>query len=190
MKKSEKVKGKEAAALRRQKFKMYGVGIAAGIIVVAAIIGFFMFTPPVAKAGDTVDVYYTGTLDDGTVFDKDVDGTPLEFVIGKHSVIPGFENAVVGMAVNSEKTVWVPVDQAYGPYRSDLVVVVNRSSFAPDQTLIVGEQYGITNPSTGSQTIVKIVNVTSSTVTLDQNPSLAGQNLTYAIKLVKIKTSS
>jgi len=190
MKKSEKVKGKEAAALRRQKFKMYGIGIAAGIVVVAAIIGFFILSAPVAKAGDTVDVYYTGTLDDGTVFDKNVNGTPLEFVIGRHSVIPGFENAVIGMAVNGEKTVRIPVDQAYGPYRSDLVTVVNRSSFAPDQILIAGEQYQITNPSTGLQRLVKIVNVTSSTVTLDQNPSLAGQNLTFAIKLVKIKASA
>ena len=190
MKKSEKVKGKEAAALRRQKFKMYGIGIAAGIIVVAAIIGFFMLNTPVAKSGDTVDVYYTGTLDDGSVFDKDINGTPLEFVIGKHSVMPGLENAVIGMAVNGEKTIRVPVDQAYGPYRSDLVTVVNRSSFAPDQTLIVGEQYQIANPSNGAQSIVKIVNVTSSTVTLDQNSELAGQNLTFAIKLVKIKTSS
>ncbi len=189
MKKSEKVKGKKAVADRRKKFKLYGIGIVAGLLVVAAIIGFFLLSTPVAKMGDTVDVYYTGTLDDGTVFDKDVNGTPLEFVIGRHSVIPGFENAVIGMAVNSEKTVHLLVDEAYGPYRSDLVTVVNRSSFAPDQALIVGEQYEIANPANGAKIQVKIVNVTSSTVTLDQNPPLAGQNLTFAIKLVKIKAT-
>ncbi|WML66867.1 MAG: hypothetical protein METHP_00333 [Methanoregula sp. SKADARSKE-2] len=191
MKRSEKVKGKEAAALRRKKSKMYGIGIAAGIIVVAVIIGFFLLSPSVAKTGDTVDVYYTGTLDNGTVFDKTANGTPLEFVIGKHSVIPGLESAVVGMTVNTEKTVWIPVDQAFGPYRSDLILVLNRSSFEPNQTLNVGERYDITtNPSTGATTKVKIVNVTASTVTLDPNPPLTDQNLTFAIKLVKIKRSS
>jgi len=186
MKKSEKIKGKEAAVLRKKKYMQYGIGLTAGIIVVIAIIGFVMLNPATAKAGDTVSVYYTGTLDDGSVFDSNVNGTPLQFVIGKHSVIPGFEDAVIGMAINSEKTVNIPAEKAYGPYRSDLVIVVNRSEFAPGQDLIVGTQYQITNPVDGSTELVKILNVTSSKVTIDENPSLAGQNLTFSIKLAKI----
>ena len=186
MKKSEKVKGKEAAALRKKKYTQYGIGLAAGIIVVVAVIGFIMLNPATAKTGDTVSVYYTGTLDNGAKFDSNVNGTPLQFVIGKHSVIPGFEDAVIGMALNSEKTVHIPVDKAYGPYRSDLVSVVNRSEFSPGQELIVGQQYQITNPASGAVSLIKILNVTSSTVTIDQNEALAGQNLTFFIKLVRI----
>jgi FKBP-type peptidyl-prolyl cis-trans isomerase 2 len=83
---------------------------------------------------------------------------------------------VIEMAVNTEKTVWIPVDQAFGPYRSYLIEVFNRSSFAPNQTLNIGERYDITiNPSTEATTTVKIVNVTASTVTLDPNPPLTDQ---------------
>ena len=53
-----------------------------------------IFNPFVAKAGDTVNIYYTGTLDDGTIFDSNVNGSPLTFTVGKGMVIPGFESGL------------------------------------------------------------------------------------------------
>jgi len=50
-----------------------------------------------AKLGDTVKVHYTGKLEDGTVFDTSTDSDPLQFTIGDGQIIPGFEQAVVGM---------------------------------------------------------------------------------------------
>jgi peptidylprolyl isomerase len=94
IKKSGKIKGKEVVAARKKKQVQYGIIAAAGIILVA-LLGFAMFNPFVAKAGDTVNVFYTGTLDDGTVFDTNVNATPLAFTVGKGMVVPGFEEAVV-----------------------------------------------------------------------------------------------
>ena len=49
----------------------------------------------VATKGDTVSVYYTGTFENGTVFDSNMDGTtPIQFTLGNSSVIQGFEEAV------------------------------------------------------------------------------------------------
>ena len=48
------------------------------------------------KKGDTVRAHYTGTLDDGTVFDSSRERDPLEFVQGQGMLIPGFESAVEG----------------------------------------------------------------------------------------------
>jgi peptidylprolyl isomerase len=52
-----------------------------------------------ATKTDTVKVHYTGTTDDGVVFDSSREREPLEFTMGQGQLIPGFENAVEGMKV-------------------------------------------------------------------------------------------
>jgi len=51
-----------------------------------------------AANGDTVRVHYTGTLADGTEFDSSAGRDPIELTLGGGMVIPGFENALMGMA--------------------------------------------------------------------------------------------
>ncbi len=183
MKKSEKIKGKEAVAARKNKQVQYGIIAAVGIILVA-VLGFVIFNPFVAKTGDTVDVYYTGTLDNGTIFDTNENATPLTFTLGKGMVIPGFDEAVAGMAVNDVKTVWIPSEKAYGSYNSSLIHTVDRSVFPENVTPVSGQYYAIKKITDGSVSYVKIINVTPSTVTFDENNELAGQNLTFSIRLV------
>ena len=48
-----------------------------------------------AKAGDTVKIHYTGTLDDGTQFDSSADREPLQFQLGSGQVIPGFDLSLI-----------------------------------------------------------------------------------------------
>lgn len=188
MKKSEKIKGKEAVAARKKRHARYGIIAVAGIIVIIiiAVFGFVLFNPFVAKVGDTVSVYYTGKLDDGSVFDTNVNSTPLVFTLGKGMIIPGFQEAVSGMAVNDEKTVRIPSEKAYGSYNSSLVHIVNRSALPVNMTPVVGQFYTIRNTVDGSASVVKIINVTPSTITLDENHELVGRNLTFSIKLVAI----
>ena len=50
-----------------------------------------------AKHGDTVRVHYRGKLQDGSEFDASFDCEPLQFTIGGGRLIPGFEEAVVGI---------------------------------------------------------------------------------------------
>ena len=185
MKKSEKIKGKEAVAARKKKQVQYGIIAAAGIILVA-LFGFAMFNPFVAKTGDTVNVFYTGTLDDGTVFDTNMNATPLAFTVGKGMVIPGFDEAVVGMAANDVKTVRIPSEKAYGSYNNSLIHIMNRSAFPANVTPVAGQYYAIKSLTDGTVSYVKIINVTQSTITLDENHELAGQNLTFSIRLAGI----
>lgn len=138
-----------------------------------------------AKSGDTVQVHYTGRLTDGTVFDSSDGRDPLKFTVGSGQVIPGFDNAIVDMAIGDKKTVDIPVDQAYGPANDDLVMPVPRNQFPPDINPEVGQKLQVGGPA-GELMIVTVTDVKEDIVTLDANPPLAGQDLIFDIELVAI----
>jgi peptidylprolyl isomerase len=138
-----------------------------------------------AKPGDTVKIHYTGKLDDGTVFDSSVNREPLEFTIDGGQVIPGFEKAVMGMSPGDSKTEKIPMDQAYGPYRQEMVIEVSREQLPPDLQPEVGLQLQVQQPN-GQAVPVFVTEVTDATVTLDANHPLAGEDLTFDIQLVEI----
>ena len=139
-----------------------------------------------AKNGDTVKVHYTGTLEDGTVFDTSVEGEPLEFTLGQGQLIPGFEQAVIGMKVGDLKTINIPVDQAYGPYRDDLTLVIERGQLPEDLDPKVGQQLQMIQAD-GSIITFIIIEISETTATIDANHPLAGKNLTFEIELVEIE---
>jgi len=185
MKRSEKVKGKEAVAARKKQMRQYAIGIAV-ILIVAGIIAFYFFNPFYAKSGDMVAIYYTGSLEDGMIFDTNVNGTPLVFTIGQGTVIQGLQEAVIGMAPGTTKTVRIPVAKAYGPYDGALVHTVDRSTLPADMNPVVGERYSITRRTDNAVAHVKILNVTPTTVTWDENHELAGKDLTFTLTLAEI----
>jgi len=138
-----------------------------------------------AESGNTVKVHYTGKLDDGAVFDSSEGREPLEFSLGKQQVIPGFENAVIGMATGEKKTITIPSDEAYGAHRPDLVVDVQKDQVPPDITPEPGLQLQLRQQD-GTAINVTITDVSDATITLDANHPLAGQDLTFEIELVEI----
>ncbi len=138
-----------------------------------------------AKSGDTVKVHYTGKLDDGTVFDSSVDRDPLELTIGGGRLIPGFEQAVIGMSPGESKTVKIPANEAFGLYRDELVKVVDRSSLPTDLVPEVGQKLNMTDAD-GRTTVVMVTEVSESSITMDINHPLAGEDLSFDIEIVQI----
>lgn len=142
-----------------------------------------------AKEGDTVRVHYTGKLGDGTVFDTSDESEPLEFTIGKGQIIPGFEQAVVGMKPGETKTTTIPPEEAYGSRREDMTLTVDRGQFPEEIKPEPGQQLQIQQPD-GRAAIVVVSGVSESTVTLDANHPLAGQPLTFEIQLVDVVSAA
>ena len=136
-----------------------------------------------AKKGDTVRVLYTGRLKDETVFDSS-DGIPMEFTIGEGMVIPGFENAVIGMNIGQHKTIEVPSELAYGPHMDELVATVNREQF--HRTSSPKRENRCVANQLGQTFIMTIIEVADGTVTLDANHPLAGKDLIFDIDLIEI----
>ncbi len=138
-----------------------------------------------AQIGDTVQVHYTGTLEDGTVFDTSINRAPLQFTIGDGQIIPGFEQAVIGMNPGESKTTKVPADKAYGPHYEEMVLVVDRDQFPEHLKPEVGQQLQMRQPD-GQTIVVAVTDVSESSVTLDANHPLAGKDLTFDIQLIEI----
>jgi FKBP-type peptidyl-prolyl cis-trans isomerase 2 len=139
---------------------------------------------PQAKQGDTVRVHYTGTLEDGQEFDSSRGLDPLTFTIGAGAVIPGFDDAVTGMAVGDEKRVTIPAADAYGPRRDELTVRIPRTELPPDLELEEGTQLRMEQDD--QSLVVTVRELDDETVTLDANHPLAGESLTFDLRLVEI----
>ncbi|MDD3827781.1 MAG: peptidylprolyl isomerase [Anaerolineae bacterium] len=139
-----------------------------------------------AKIGDTVRVHYMGKLDDGTVFDTTMTHEPVEFTIGSRQVIPGFEQAVIGLEPGESVTVRVPALKAFGAYRPEMVQSVHPSQLPDGMEPEVGQQLQIPR-SDGQPFLVRVTEVSDASITLDANHPLAGQDLTFNVRLVEIK---
>jgi len=151
------------------------------------------------KSGDTVQVDYTGKLENGTIFDTSredvakqagvyIEGrqyVPLAFTVGSGQLIRGFDEGVIGMKVGEEKTLRIPPEEAYGEYDKEKIVVIpieelnlTNQSELPEAGQTIGDMYG-------NQYMVTAVNDTH--ITVDANHELAGKTLIFDIKLVSIE---
>jgi len=137
-----------------------------------------------AKEGDTVKVYYTVKLGDGTVIGSTTDHEPLQFTIGEGQILPGFEQALVGMNPSESKTIDVPADQAFGPHLDEMVVVVDRSKLPEDFNPKVGEQVQF-RQGDGQIATVLVTDVSELSITIDANHPLAGKDLTFDIQFIE-----
>lgn len=73
----------------------------------------------VAQKGDVLLVKYTGKLENGTVFDSNVDPKfghveLFQFVVGGGNVIEGWDTGFIGMKEGETKTIVVPPEKGYG----------------------------------------------------------------------------
>ncbi|MEO9865066.1 MAG: peptidylprolyl isomerase [Yoonia sp.] len=139
-----------------------------------------------AKQGDTVQIHYKGTLDDGTVFDSSEGRDPLEFAVGSGMIIPGLDKAIPGMKVGDKKVVNVPCAEAYGEVNLENRQAVPRDQFPDNIPMEVGTQLQMQGEG-GQVMVVTIVEVADTEVTLDANHALAGKDLTFAIEMIAIQ---
>jgi len=138
-----------------------------------------------AQQGDTVKIHYTGTLDDGTVFDSSEGRDPLEFTLGSGQVIAGFDEGVTGMSVGEKKSITIPPEKAYGERNEEMIIQVPSSQVPADLDPQVGQKLQMSGPQ-GQMIVVEVVEVGDEAITLDANPPLAGKTLNFDIELVAI----
>ncbi len=135
------------------------------------------------KNGDFVQLHYTGTLEDGTVFDSSEGRTPLEFQVGGGGIIAGFNDAVLGMDEGGEKTFTLAPDDAYGERRDDLKREFPKDMLG-DQQIEVGQVLRFSSPH--GPVSGTVLDIEPDKFTVDFNHPLAGKTLEFKVKVVGV----
>lgn len=136
--------------------------------------------------GKTAVVEYTGTLDDGTVFDSTDGIDPLEFEVGSGKVINGFDETVRDMNVGETRIVRIPAKDAYGEYdetraeKGPMYAIPNAQNIEIGKLFYFVTQEGLKFPA-------RVTEVKEGIARIDFNHPLAGKDLNFEIKLVEIK---
>jgi len=138
------------------------------------------------KNGSKVKIHYTGTLDDGKVFDSSEGKEPLEFEVGSKKVIKGFDDALIGMKEGEEKEIKITPDKAYGERNDQLMQEVPKEALKGDFEPKPGMQLMLKSPE-GKQMIATIAKVEGDKLTIDMNHPLAGKTLNFKLKVVSIE---
>ena len=95
--------------------------LVAVLLLFAVILSAGCVAEKTVEVGDEVSVYYTLSLDDGTVQESNVGLSPISFVVGGGQMISGFDAAVVGMKVGETKEVRLAPSEAYGEITDDMI---------------------------------------------------------------------
>lgn len=139
--------------------------------------------------GNKVELDYEGRLESGEVFDSSKHGDhshPLAFEVGSGKVIKGFDDAVVGMSVGEEKEFTIKKEEAYGEYNPALRQEIPKNVLPKGPEPKAGMVLVMQSPD-GQQMPVKISEVKAESIVLDMNHPLAGKDLTFKIKILKVE---
>lgn len=139
--------------------------------------------------GKYVSVEYTGTLQNGEVFDTSKERSPLEVLMGAGQMIAGFEKALQGMALNEKKTFTLAPEEAYGERDESRTQEFARKDVPPEINPQVGQVVALTDTN-GQQIPAQISLVTDEKVTIDLNHPLAGESLTFEVEVVGISDTA
>lgn len=138
-----------------------------------------------AEQGKFVQIHYTGTLDNGDVFDSSQGRQPLEFQVGQGHVIDGFDKAVAGMEVAEKKTFTLTPEEAYGQRDESRFHTFQKAQLPPGFEPKLGDTVGLSTDQ-GQQIPALVTSVTDEQVIVDWNHPLAGKSLTFAIEVVGV----
>lgn len=135
--------------------------------------------------GATVEVHYTGKLEDGTIFDSSIEREPLKFTLGQGMLIPGFETGIMDMEVNDKKIIFIPSDQAYGQRHEEMLHEVKKEQLPQEIKPEVGMPLVSQTPE-GQEMHFIIAEVKEDSIIVDGNHPLAGKDLTFEIEVLSI----
>ena len=139
--------------------------------------------------GHFVSVHYKGTLQSGEVFDTSEGRHPLEVEMGAGQIIPGFEEALMGMSLNEKKVFTLDPEDAYGQKDESLTHSFPRADVPTEINPEVGQTLALSSPE-GRQFPAMITEVDDEKVVVDLNHPLAGETLTFDIKVVGISATA
>lgn len=136
-----------------------------------------------------VSIHYTLTAEDGSVIDTSSGAEPLNYLAGCGNIIPGLDDALMGLEVGQNKQVTVQPEEGYGAVEEDLVQTLPRSMFSGIDQIEVGMEFETQSPE-GESMFVIVTDVNDDEVTVDGNHELAGQVLNFDVSIEAVREAS
>lgn len=137
-----------------------------------------------AENGMSVEVHYTGKHENGDVFDSSIPRQQtLNIVIGSGQVIPGFDEALVGMTIGEKKTVVIKPENGYGE-RLDEAIQEMPLINLPEGVSVGANLQG--NGPQGQPIMATVESINGDVAMIDFNHPLAGKTIIFDIELVDI----
>jgi peptidylprolyl isomerase len=140
----------------------------------------------IIEAGNLISVHYTGTFEDGEVFDSSQGRDPLSFQVGAGQMIQGFDQAVLGMKQGENKKITLAPEEAYGPRDEELLIDIPAEQFPDDMKLEKGMMLQLTNQA-GQPVPATVAEINDESVKMDVNHPMAGKTLVFDIEIVEVK---
>jgi FKBP-type peptidyl-prolyl cis-trans isomerase 2 len=183
---SRKNKTPNGAKKVKSAFSKKKILLFVGLVVILALMVIIGGGKNVVKEDSTVTIHYTGTLDDGTVFDTSINSDPLSFKVGEGKVIKGMELGVVGMKEGDKKILKIPYQDAYGGYDEEATGEYPRKNVPADMEVKVGSTVFLQSAETKSYVIATVLEIKDEVLVLDLNHPLAGRNLNFDVEIMQV----
>ena len=134
--------------------------------------------------GDQIRVNYVGRFENGSTFDSSEGHEPLEFTVGAEQVIPGFDQAVIGLKPGEACKIVVAPEDGYGAHVPEMLAEVERHLIPDSEKLVLGSMLEV-GLEDGQTLEVQVVELSDAVVTLDGNHPLAGKELHFEIEMLE-----
>jgi len=135
--------------------------------------------------GKKIKFHYTGKFETGETFDSSLQRHPLEFEVGKGSIIPGLEKQMLNMKRGDKQIITVLPEEAYGVRQEELVREIPKGPVPEGMILEKGAIIYLKTPD-GQPFPATIIDVKDTTIILDFNHPLAGKKLIFDVEIVDI----
>jgi len=135
-----------------------------------------------------VSIHYTLTNKAGEQLDSSIGAEPLTYLHGAGNIIPGLENALADKTVGDKLTVTIEPEEAYGERNEEHIQTVPRDMFQGIDNIEVGMQFQA--DSSNGPAVVTITAVEGDQVSIDGNHPLAGEQLTFDVEIMDIRSAT
>lgn len=132
-----------------------------------------------------VTLHFALKLENGELIDSNFASEPATFVFGDGNLLPGFEQALIGLQVGDEKTLSIPPEKAFGLPNPNNVQTLPRDNFSGEFELALGLVVGFSDAS-GAENPAVITAFDDATVTVDFNHPLAGKTISFNVAIIAI----
>jgi len=138
--------------------------------------------------GDKIKIHYTAKSENGDLIENTSDNKPLIVEIGSKKLIPGLEEALIGLKKGDKRKITIPSNKGFGERKEDLLQEIPKSRFEEERINASEGNVIELKYDNGNRQLVTIHEVKEDTIVLDLNHPLAGETLTFDVEVVDISS--